>query len=83
MEQRGVKKQPGRRSDRTSGDSPEVAPTFAEAMSDLGIPEKTARDHLKAHDDYEASAPEFKKKVDAGEMTAKKARQATRRVRRG
>ena len=72
---------PGRpRKSPTVGDSPR---TVADVAEEFGVSEQTARNHLKAHDDYEASAPEFKKKVDAGEMTPRKARQATRRVRRG
>jgi hypothetical protein len=41
------------------------------------VPEQTARDHLKAAEDYEASAPDLQAKVDSGELTPKKARAIT------
>jgi hypothetical protein len=68
MQRVGAKKQKGKRTDKTSTRSVEVAPTVSEVAKKLGVPEQTARDHLKAAEDYQAAAPEQQARVDAGEF---------------
>jgi ParB family chromosome partitioning protein len=41
---------------------------------DLGIPEKTARDHLHAAEAYAKATPKVRAKIDAGEVAAMQAR---------
>lgn len=57
--------------------------SVADIAVELGISERTARDQLKAHADYESLPPEQREKVDAGEKTplqaAKKARKAAKK----
>jgi hypothetical protein len=68
MQRVGAKKQKGKRTDKTSTKSVEVAPTVSEVAKKLGVPEQTARNHLKAAEDYQAAAPEQQARVDAGEF---------------
>lgn len=82
MDHVGAKRQagPGRpRKSESVSDNPQTLPEVAKA---LGIEERTARNHLKAHDDYAAAAPDLKAKVDAGEITAKKARAMTEKAKK-
>ena len=83
MERVGAKKQQGKRTDKAKGgtfaESAKV-PTVTSVAKSLGIPEATARDHLKAAEDYKAAAPEQRAKVDAGDLTPKQARAATEKA---
>ena len=54
----------------------------AEIGRAVGIPERTVRDHLKAHDDYQALPRELKRRVDSGEVTPAVAKKAADHVRR-
>lgn len=80
MERVGAKKSKGGRPTKNPTASVELPPTLATVAKKLGVPEQTARDQLKAAEDYKAAAPELRAKVDAGEMTPKQARAKTERA---
>lgn len=81
MEHVGAKKGAGRPK-KNSADSAEFPKTLPQVAEKLGIPERTARDHIQAAEDYIAAAPEARAKVDAGEITPKQARIETERKER-
>lgn len=76
MDAVGARKQKGPGRPRKSTESVDL-PTIATVAQKLGVPEQTARDHLKAASDYQAAAPELRIKVDAGELTPAKAKALT------
>ncbi len=67
--------------DRRSGKARSTA-TVAVVAKELGIAERTARQHLNAAEDYDAAVPELQKKVDAGEITPKQARKVSEKLER-
>lgn len=73
----GAKKRDGPGRPKKSTDSVDIPKTIPQVAAKLGIPEQTARDHIKAAEDYAAAAPEVRAKVDAGEITPKQARVET------
>lgn len=80
MEHVGAKKRSGpgqpKKESTTMVDTPKTLPQVA---AKLGIPEQTARNHIRAAEDYDAADPEARAKVDAGEITPKQARVETER----
>jgi hypothetical protein len=74
MKSIGAKRQQGKRVDKANGST---SPSVSEVAATLGVPRQTASRHIKAAEDYEAASPDLRAKVDAGELTPKKARQLT------
>lgn len=74
MEAVGARKQQGRRK------ADETFPTLGKVAEKLGIPVQTASRQLQAAEDYQAAAPELRVKVDAGELTAAKAKALTVKI---
>lgn len=72
----GGKQKAGRPKTESAHDGP-ISVTKAAAT--LNIPKATAQRHLQAAEDYKAAAPQLRAKVDAGEITPKKARELTER----
>lgn len=69
MERVGAKKSKGGRP-KNSAEPAELPKTVADVAKVLGVPERTARDHLKAAADYAAAAPELRARVNRAEMRA-------------
>lgn len=73
MERVGVQKSKGGRPAKNSTNSVELPKTVASVAKDLGVPEQTARNHLKAAESYAALPTEKKEAVDKGIKSLPKA----------
>jgi hypothetical protein len=69
MDAVGARKSKGGRPKKNPAESAEFSPTLPSVAEKLGIAERTARDHLRAAEDYQAAAPELRVKVDAAPAT--------------
>lgn len=77
MDAVGARKSKGGRPKKNPESLSEFPATLPQVAAKLGVDERTARNHLRAAEDYQAAAPELRVKVDAGELTPAKAKALT------
>lgn len=79
MQRIGAKKRPGPGRPKKSAESAD-SPSIASVAKQLGVAERTARDHLAAADDYRSLPKPLKAKVDVGEITPAQGKQVAARL---